>query len=221
MDITGFSDKQQKILQFLVKEKEGMTIEQIFTLLDISRSAIHQHMTILERDGYVRKFSSTQTGGRPGNIFVLTGKGIHLFPKHYNLVAEMLINMIKQKLGTDKLIQYLQEIGVSLAKSQKGSLQNKPLNEQIRMAVAIMEELGYDAQAVDSSADQNLMIDAYNCVFHDLAYSSEEVCELDLAFLSTLLNSKIEHACCMVKGDKQCRFKIRALDKDISDLETP
>ena len=99
MEIMGFSDKQQKILHFLVKEKEGMTIDQLSKLLEISRSAIHQHMLVLERDGYIRRSSPMQTGGRPSTTFELTEKGIHIFPKHYNLVAEMLVNIIKQKLG--------------------------------------------------------------------------------------------------------------------------
>ena len=58
MEITGFSEKQQKILHFLIKEREGMTVDQFSKLLEISRSAIHQHMTVLERDGFIRKSAS-------------------------------------------------------------------------------------------------------------------------------------------------------------------
>lgn len=208
MEIMGFSEKQQKILQFLVKEKEGMTIDQFSKLLDISKSAIHQHMTILERDGYVRKFSSMQTGGRPGATFVLTEKGIHIFPKHYSLFAEMLIKLIKYKLGSKELIEYLQELGVSISETKKEALKNKPLNEQIEMTVTIMQELGYEAQITKAEPGQTPMIDAYNCVFHDLANNNEEVCELDLSLLSSLLDRKIEHVCCMAKGDKKCCFKV-------------
>lgn len=213
MDIMGFSEKQQQILQFLVKKKTGMTIDQFSKLLEISKSAIHQHMTVLERDGYVRKFASMQTGGRPGATFVLTEKGIHIFPKHYSLFAEMLINLIKHKLGSEELIKYLQELGVSLSETKKEALKDKPLNEKIDMTVAIMQELGYEAQ----KSKQNRTIDAYNCIFHDLAYNNEEVCELDLSLLSSLLDSKIKQVCCMAKGDKQCRFRVLPFDKDKAD----
>ena len=209
MEIMGFSEKQQQILQFLVKKKAGMTIDQFSKLLEISRSAIHQHMTVLERDGYVRKFASMQTGGRPGATFVLTEKGIHIFPKHYSLFSEMLINLIRQKEGSKELIKYLQELGVSLSETKKQTLIDKPLNEKIEMTVAIMQELGYEAQI----AKQNQTIEAYNCVFHDLAFKNEEVCELDLSLLSSLLDSKIKHVCCMAKGDKCCRFKVLPYDK--------
>ncbi|NOR68908.1 MAG: HTH domain-containing protein [Methylomarinum sp.] len=214
MGISGFSEKQQKILQFLIKEKDGMTIDQFSKRLTISKSAVHQHMTVLERDGFVKKFSSIQTAGRPSTSFVLTEKGINVFPKHYNLFAEMLIKLIKQKLGTKELIEYLQELGVSLSETKKESLKNKPLDEKIEMTVAIMQELGYDAYTVEGEPGQSQMIDAYNCVFHDLATNNEEVCELDLSLLSSLLDSKIEHVCCMTKGGKKCQFKVLACYKD-------
>ncbi len=214
MEIIGFSEKQRKILQFLVKEKEGMTVDQFSKLLEISRSAIHQHITVLERDGFIKKSASMQTKGRPGTTFVLTEKGIHLFPKHYSLFAEMLIKLIKQKLGSEELIEYLKELGVSLSESKKDALKNKPIDEKIKMTVAIMQELGYEAQIAEGEPGQNLMIDAYNCVFHDLAYNNTEVCEMDLSLLSSLLDSKIEHTCCMAKGASRCRFKVQPLDKD-------
>jgi len=200
MKINGFSEKQQKILHFLVKEKEGMTVDQFSKLLEISRSAIHQHMTVLERDGFVMKSATKQTGGRPGTTFVLTEKGIHIFPKHYSLFAQMLISLIKQKLGSDELIKFLKELGISLSEKRKDALKNKPKDEKIKMTVAIMQELGYEAQVADGEPGENLIIDAYNCVFHDLAYTDTDVCEMDLSLLSSLLDSKIEHTSCMAKG---------------------
>jgi len=214
MDIVGFSEKQQKILQFLVKEKEGMTVDQFSKLLGISKSAIHQHLTVLERDGFVRKSASMQTGGRPGTIFVLTEKGEHIFPKHYSLFAKMLITLIKNKLGSEELVEYLQELGISLAETKKDLLKNKSIEEKIIMTSSIMRELGYETELVEGGPGENLMIDASNCVFYDLAYNNPEVCEMDLSLLSTLLDSKIEHTFCLAKGGHSCRFKIHPLDKE-------
>ncbi len=213
MDIIGFSEKQQKILQFLVKEKKGITVDQFSKLLKISKSAIHQHLTVLERDGYVRKSASMQTGGRPGTIFVLTTKGEHIFPKHYSLLSNMLISMIKQKLGSEELVEYLQELGASLAETRKSALKNKPIEEKIKMTSAIMQELGYETEITEGEPGENLIIDAYNCVFYDLAYTNPEICELDLSLLSTLLDSKIEHTFCLAKGGHCCRFKVHPLEQ--------
>jgi predicted ArsR family transcriptional regulator len=219
MDIIGFSEKQRKILQFLVKEKEGMTVDQFSKLLGISRSAIHQHLTVLERDGFVRKSSSMQTGGRPGTIFVLTKNGEHIFPKHYSLFAKMLVTLIKQKLGSEELVEYLQELGVSLAETRKDALKNKPTEDKIKITAAIMQELGYETEVVEGEPGDNLIIDAYNCIFYDLAYTNPEICELDLSLLSTLLDSKIEHTICLAKGGHSCRFKVHPLDQDKTESQ--
>lgn len=209
MEITGFSEKQQKILQFLVKEKEGMTVEQFSKLLNISKSAIHQHLTILDRDGFIKKAASLQTGGRPGTRFVLTDKGIHIFPKHYNLIAKMLINLIKQKLGSEELSNYLKELGVSIADSKKNLMVGKSIEEKVEVTVAIMEELGYEAQLSETEENKDhLTIDAFNCVFHDIAQTNNEVCEMDLSLLSQLLDRKIEHSHCLAKGACKCSFVI-------------
>jgi len=217
MEIIGFSETQQKILHFLVKEKEGMTVDQFTKLLQISRSAIHRHMTVLERDDLVKKSVSKQTGGRPGTTFVLTEKGIHIFPKHYSLFAEMLIKLIKQKLGSEELAVFLKELGVTLAETRKDALKNLSINEKIKMTADIMQELGYETQISEGEPGENLIIDAYNCVFHDLAISNPEVCEMDLSLLSTLLDSNIEHTCCMAKGGGRCRFLVHSLNTDKKD----
>ncbi len=186
-----------------------MTVEQFSKLLGISRSAIHQHLTVLERDGFVRQSTSMQIGGRHGTIFVLTEKGEHVFLKLYSLFAKIQITLIKQKLGSEEMIEYLKELGVSLAETRKDALKNKPIEEKIKMTVAIMQELG-----VEGEPGENLIIDAYNCVFYDLAYNNPEVCEMDLSLLSTLLDSKIEHTFCLARGGHSYRFKVHPLDKD-------
>jgi predicted ArsR family transcriptional regulator len=214
MEMIGFGEKQQKILHFLVEKKEGLTISQFSKLLEISRSSTHQHMTVLERDGFVRKSASMQTKGRPGTTFVLTEKGIHIFPKHYSLFAEMLIKLIKQKLGSEELTVYLKELGVSLAETRKDAMKNLAINDKIKMTVDIMQELGYETQLSEGGPGENLIIDAYNCVFHDLANSNPEVCEMDLSLLSSLLDSNIEHTCCMAKGGGRCRFLVHSLNTD-------
>jgi len=212
MSIAVFSEKQQMILQLLVQEKGGMTVDQFAQPLKISRSAIHQHMTVLERDGYLARSATIQTGGRPGTAYVLTDKGVHLFPKHYSLFADMLIKLIRQKIGSEGLVEYLHELGVSLSETKKDALKNKSLREQIEMTVLIMQELGYEARLESGKPDELPMIDAYNCIFHNLAYKNDEVCELDMSLLSSLLDSKIQRVCCMATGGKRCRFKILPSD---------
>ncbi|HEX6790199.1 MAG TPA: methanogen output domain 1-containing protein, partial [Candidatus Krumholzibacteria bacterium] len=70
----------------------------------------------------------------------------------------------------------------------------------------VMEDLGYDTRG--RTADGN--IEAFNCVFHDLAQQNPEVCQFDLALMSSFTDSKVEHLECMARGGNSCRFKFVA-----------
>ena len=53
------------------------------------------------------------------------------------------------------------------------------------------------------------IIEADNCVFHDLAVKNPTLCELDLALMSTFTGCEVDHQECMAKNGHVCRFKLR------------
>jgi len=93
----------------------------------------------------------SSTGGRPSKVYKLSSRGQELFPRHYALFSNLLINWIKQNLGEEDIV-------------------------------------------------------AKNCVFHKLASECDEVCLFDISLMTSLLDSKIDHKECMVKGGDACRF---------------
>jgi DeoR family suf operon transcriptional repressor len=71
-----------------------------------------------------------------------------------------------------------------------------------------MTELGYEIQADAQTESDEFNIQAHNCVYHDLVKQHHEVCEFDLALITSLLGEKVEQLSCMAKGDCACKFKI-------------
>lgn len=51
------------------------------------------------------------------------------------------------------------------------------------------------------------MIEADNCVFHELAAKHPEICDLDLALMGTFTDSDVDHQECMARGGNVCRFR--------------
>jgi len=200
---------QVEILRTILRAGEPLPAEHLYRHLEISRNATYQHLTALERDGLIQKSTLTQTKGRPGQTFQLTDKGLELFPRHYTLFTKMLMQIIKSHIGKDQLQDYLEELGVSLAKDFKGRLVGLKDNDLTIEVSKIMQELGYEAEAIQQGNEEALQVRAYNCVFHDLAKEHEEVCALDIALISALLEKPIEHAECIVRGGACCRFCIK------------
>lgn len=206
--IQTFGERQRQILTQLLEEKAGLSVDELAARAGITRSAIHQHLIVLERDGYVSKKARTPQGGRPSFAWQLNQRGVHLFPKQYALFSDLLIHSLKQELGSEGLIVILRRLGGQLAQAQAARLEGKDLREQIETVVEIMRELGYQTRPAEDENSDLPLIDARNCVYHHLAGEHHEVCELDLALLSSLLHADIEHLECLVKGGRACRFRV-------------
>ena len=204
-----FGQRQQYLLQLLLQHRSGLTVDKLALDLEISRNAVNQHLASLENGGYVKNALLTSTGGRPGKIYSLTESGLELFPRHYSLVSQLLIEWIIDNYGVEELDKCLKTLGQQLANQLKSQLPaNGSSEDKIQQVIRIMQDLGYAAQAELSPVGSTDIV-ARNCVFHQLASKNDAVCQLDLSLLSTLLDAEIDHKECMVKGGLCCRFGIK------------
>ncbi len=200
-------DRQQQLLHCLLQYRTGMTVEHLVEALAITRTAINQHLAALERDGFVERTSMQSTGGRPSRVYVLTSKGINLFPKQYAWFSSLLLQKLRKELGTEGLARYLRNMGKTLALQVRAQLESSDKSDQIVNLANVISHYGYQA-SVSSGAKQPLPdIEAKNCVYHDLARQYPEVCQFDLALLSGALQVDVEHQECIARGGGVCRFK--------------
>ncbi|MFZ5588878.1 MAG: helix-turn-helix transcriptional regulator [Pseudomonadota bacterium] len=199
-------DRQRQLLHCLLQYKAGMTVEQLVDALAITRTAVNQHLAALERDGFVEKAALRNTGGRPGRAYVLTLKGINLFPKQYAWFSALLLEGLKKELGSEGLARHLRAMGKTLALHVRAQRGAGATRHRIVDLVNVMNHYGYQARAVP--AQQRLpTVEAHNCVYHDLARQYPEVCQFDLGLLAEATQCEVEHQECMVRGGAVCRFK--------------
>lgn len=217
--IDAFGERQRQLLTALLEQKAGRSADELAESLGISRSAVHQHLGALEREGYLEKLMRPSYGGRPGFAWRLTRKGVHLFPKQYAFFSELMIRGLKRSLGSDGLVRVLEELGGEIARRHLPRLEGAGDAERATIVAELMRELGYAARAVDTAAGPE--IDARNCVYHDLAAEHPEVCRLDLALLRVLFGREVEHVECMLRGGQACRFRPAAAAKSGPDRGEP
>jgi predicted ArsR family transcriptional regulator len=204
LEIMGI--RQKELLKLLLKNKAGMTADELSAQLEITRNAVRQHLAALENDGLVKKGITRASGGRPEQLYVLTDKGNECFPRHYAWFAQLLIESVQQDAGADGLNERLSSMGALVGKqlrTQHPELVNR--GEKIQKLAEIMEQLGYNASS--SSGDKTAVLEADNCVFHTLALANPNICQFDLALLAAFTDSAVDHQECMAKGGNICRFK--------------
>lgn len=200
--------RQRELLQQLLEQKEGRTVDQLVKALGVTRSAVHQHLAALERDGYVEKRQLAKTRGRPGQVYALTRDGVHLFPKQYDWFSTFLMEVLARRLGDEELAAELRTIGEGLAQSVEKDIETEDFDDRLDAVAQLMTKLGYVAKTVDNAGKgASREIQAFNCIYHHLAEERPEVCELDLALLERLMGARPEHAECLARGGASCRFR--------------
>ena len=206
MAITGSS--QQEVLNQLMERKSGATLEELIAALGLSRTAVNQHLMVLEREGYVQKTVPRKTGGRPQNVYVLTETGTNLFPKQYSWFSNLLIQTLRAQMGEEQLSKYMYDMGVNLSANLIPRLIGKNRAERIDEVVKIMNETGFIAKTIAPEEPDKLpRVECKNCVYHDLSKDYPEVCRFDIGFLSGLMGAEVEHQSCVQRGGDCCRFR--------------
>jgi DeoR family transcriptional regulator, suf operon transcriptional repressor len=206
MAITGSS--QQQVLTQLLERKSGATLDELVKSVGLSRTAVNQHLIVLEREGHVRKATPRKTGGRPQHTYVLTEQGTNLFPKQYSWFSKLLIETLREQLGEEQVGQYMYNLGVKKSAMLIPRLIGKNRAERIAEIVKIMNETGFVARTTaPADSDKLPRVECKNCVYHDLSKDYPEVCRFDVGFLSGLMGAKVEHQACMQRGGDSCRFR--------------
>lgn len=207
--LQNISSRQHQILEKLLENKNGLSVDNLAKALNISRTAVQQHFVVLERDEYIKKNTLNKTAGRPVAIYGITDKGINYFPKQYAWFSELILSDLQEEISSERFKGYMQRLGGKLAEKLRDRFEGKSLDERMDELVLIMTDLGFQVKVGAEPETDKSDIKACNCVYHDLAQKHNEICEFDLALMSTLLNKKVEQLSCMAKGDCDCSFRIK------------
>ncbi|HJT97825.1 MAG TPA: helix-turn-helix domain-containing protein [Rhodanobacteraceae bacterium] len=199
---------QQKLLRRLLASPEGATVEALCEALHVTHNAVRQHLTALIAAGYVDRGSALPTGGRPQSRYVLLPAGRDLFPRNYALVATRLIERLYATGGRAGVQAMLGEIGRDLGSAAAERIAAVGDEETSHALADQLDALGYEAQAV--KRDGEMQVEAYNCVFHELAKAHPDICRFDLAFMEAATGRSVQHLECLVRGGHACRFRLGA-----------
>lgn len=213
--LQNISPRQHHILEQLLENRTGLSIDALAKILDISRAAVQQHVVGIEVDGYIKKISLNKTAGRPVVIYGITDKGINYFPKQYAWFSDLILSELRQEMGEEGFEDYMQRLGVRLANNLSSQFEGKNLKDRMDELLIIMANLGFQVTTGIESETGKTVIRANNCIYHDLAQKYNEICSFDLALMSSLLGKYVKQLSCMAKGDCACHFRIQ--DKQAED----
>lgn len=204
------NEHQKKILEFLLDQPEGITLDGISELLGITRTAVKNHITRLESLGLVGYRDEKGAVGRPSRKYILTDNGQEVFPRKYSWLSIEILSFLAKEQGESALESIMQKLAIEIAEKMKhrfiGINSSSELYSRITL---ILNELGYRAQLKQSDIRKDVIIEAVNCVYHTVAKSHPSVCQFDIKFIEVASGGQnVVLESCIAKGAKVCRFCI-------------
>ena len=203
---------QQKLLRRLLVAPQGATVEQLCEALHVTHNAVRQHLTALIAAGFVERGIARATGGRPQSRYVLLPAGRELFPRNYGLIAASMLERLYADAGKAGVQALLGDMGRQLGAAAAERINAVDDDETAQALAEQLDALGYEALAV--KRDGETQVEAYNCVFHELAKAHPDVCRFDLSFMEAATGRPIQHMECLLRGGQACRFRLGARAKD-------
>src|SRR5712691_8420423 len=87
----------------LLRRKGHASAESMAAELFVTPNAIRQHLTNLERDGFVVSSPEKRRRGRPSLLFSLTERADSVFPQRYGQLASMVLQEVQDIGGPEAL----------------------------------------------------------------------------------------------------------------------
>lgn len=211
-------DAQQAILA-AVKGSGPLSNEELAERLGVTYEAIRQHLSQLERDGWLAgDVERRRERGRPRRLYRLTPAGDHFFPKSYDTVALELLDAMTGELGAGAVKQVLGALVEARVRRLAPRVAGRPLAERLEVLRSLYQTDDPFA-AVETAPDGSLRLVERNCPLLELARQRPAVCSVSVSVLSRLLGCKVVREERFQDGAGRCVFRVLPHEPGLTEAE--
>lgn len=202
-------ETRQHILEIL-KECNQATVDEIVERLQkrrgpITAVTVRHHLARLQSEDLITEpdLLHRSTPGRPQHVYGLTEKARESFPNNYQQLLVDLLDQIQERLPSDEVNVLFEGV---VDKMASGIEIRGELDERLNIAVQFMNERGYAANW--TKTDQGYMLTIANCPYHHVAESHNELCDMDMRLISTVLGRVPRLMSRASAGDPFCSYLV-------------
>ena len=191
----------------LLRRKSHASAETIAADLGITPNAVRQHLTNLERDGFVVSTPEKSRRGRPSLLFSLTERADSVFPKRYGQLATMVLQEAQEMGGPDALDEVFQRMATRHAGAIAHNLEGLDFDEKLRRVVAWIGRAGTLAEQTETP--EGVKVTIHNCPFRNTALKFPQVCTITPHLISQLIGTSVSQADSIHRHDPYCSFVVQ------------
>lgn len=178
-------DSRLEILKMLRNESRG--VDEMSDALGMSKTAVRQHLAILEADGLVKKAPQRKGMGRPRILYSITDGGEATFPKQYSLVAELLMEEMMENGRPAKEIT--DALAARFARRYAAELANMDLKGRVALFTRILNEMGVEASMEETETE--FLVKEMSCPFHEVMRKFPVLCNFDGEFFQKVVGRPV------------------------------
>lgn len=207
--MTVFFDRNptREQIIFNLKKSDGMSIDDLSKIINITPMGIRQHLLALEKKGIVTYTSKKHGIGRPGYVYRLTESADALFPKSYDNFALGILKDIEKQEGKEKVDKIFEWRRDRIFDSLKEALADKTsIDERVLGLQDILKSEGYNLEL--SRQNDSYYLTNYNCPINNIALEYPSACKNELALFRSLISDSVQRTQCLSEGDRSCLFVI-------------
>ena len=198
----------------LLKRTGSATIEEAAGALVIASMTARQHLLGLERDGLVQSEKVRRSNGRPHFLFYLTPKGDEMFPRRFDLLAGIILDLVGSLTseeidglsGEQKRSLLIQRAADRLADNYRFPVEGRSLEARVDALTSVLHRVGGFAEWVKT--EQGFEIRDYNCVFARLMTQQSDGCLGHLRLITQLLQWPARHEVVSQGRVQCCRYTV-------------
>jgi predicted ArsR family transcriptional regulator len=191
----------------LLRRKSHASAETIAAELRVTPNAVRQHLTNLERDGFVVSSPEKSRRGRPSLLFSLTERADSVFPKRYGQLATMVLQEVQDMGGPDALDEVFERMATRHAGAIARNLEGLEFDEKLRRVVAWIGRAGTLAEQTETA--EGVKVTIHNCPFRNTALKFPQVCTITPHLISKLLGTAVSQADSIHRHDPYCSFVVQ------------
>ena len=191
----------------LIRRKGRASAEAMASDLGVTPNAVRQHLTNLERDGFVVSHPERRARGRPSLLFSLTERADAVFPKRYGQLATMVLQEVQEMGGPEALDEVFARVAARHAEAVGREIEGLDFDEKLRRVVAWIGRAGTLAEQTET--DEGVRITIHNCPFRNTALKFPQVCTITPQLISRLLDTAVSQSDSIHRHDPYCSFVVQ------------
>lgn len=199
---------RQKIIDYLHANAEATVEELSAALGGLTPVTVRHHLELLRREGLVAppEVQHRSIPGRPRHVYRLTEKAEALQPRNVQALASHMLEEIKQALEPQQLALIYSGVADRMASELGPARRGETYEQRLERVVQHLSARGYEA-SWETCQDGHVLRTA-NCPYRGVVDEHNDLCRLDLQYVSRLLGvvpQRLEH---MIEGDRACSYLI-------------